>query len=142
MGCRQCLPLSVVQLKGKHYRKPHCRNGAVDTFRPSLVLNIFSILYCCWFKPDSSKTIKYPYLPATAAVAAEDCRQFAGCRQECSLCPSSQKSYYRCADQRKLRLSLYLGYRHALNTMLYIFYKYIFTWFITETVYVCILKNI
>ena len=23
MGCRQCLPLSVVQLKGKHYRKPH-----------------------------------------------------------------------------------------------------------------------
>ena len=26
MGCRQCLPLSVVQLKGKH-----CRNGVVDT---------------------------------------------------------------------------------------------------------------
>ena len=22
MGCRQCLPLSVVQLKGKHCRKP------------------------------------------------------------------------------------------------------------------------
>ena len=33
MGCRQCLPLSVVQLKGKHCRKPHCRNGVVDTFR-------------------------------------------------------------------------------------------------------------
>jgi hypothetical protein len=32
MGCRQCLPLSVVQLKGKHCRKPHCRNGVVDTF--------------------------------------------------------------------------------------------------------------
>ena len=32
MGCRQCLPLSVVQLKGKHCRKPHCRNGIVDTF--------------------------------------------------------------------------------------------------------------
>ena len=31
MGCRQCLPLSVVQLKGKHCRKPHCRNGVVDT---------------------------------------------------------------------------------------------------------------
>ena len=30
MGCRQCLPLSVVQLKGKHYRKPHCCNGVVD----------------------------------------------------------------------------------------------------------------
>ena len=32
MGCRQCLPLSVVQLKGKHCRKLHCRNGVVDTF--------------------------------------------------------------------------------------------------------------
>ena len=32
MGCRQCLPLSVVQLKGKHCRKPRCRNGVVDTF--------------------------------------------------------------------------------------------------------------
>ena len=30
MGCRQCLPISVVQLKGKHCRKPHCRNGDVD----------------------------------------------------------------------------------------------------------------
>ena len=33
MGCRQCLPLSVVQLKGKHCRKPHCRNRVVDTYR-------------------------------------------------------------------------------------------------------------
>ena len=32
MRCRQCLPLSVVPLKGKHCRKPHCRNGVVDTF--------------------------------------------------------------------------------------------------------------
>ena len=32
MGCQQCLPLSVVQLKGKHCRKPHCHNGVVDTF--------------------------------------------------------------------------------------------------------------
>jgi hypothetical protein len=32
MGCRQCLPLSNVQLKGKHCRKPHCHNGVVDTF--------------------------------------------------------------------------------------------------------------
>ena len=32
MGCRQYLPLSVVQLKGKHCRKPHCPNGVVDTF--------------------------------------------------------------------------------------------------------------
>ena len=32
MGCRQCFPLSVVQLKGKHCRKPPCHNGVVDTF--------------------------------------------------------------------------------------------------------------
>ena len=32
MGCRQCLSLSVVQLKGKHCKKPHCCNGIVDTF--------------------------------------------------------------------------------------------------------------
>ena len=32
MGCRQCLPLSVVQLKGKHCRKPRYCNGVVDTF--------------------------------------------------------------------------------------------------------------
>ena len=37
MGCRQCLPLSVVQLKGKHCQKPHCRNGVVDTFGQSVV---------------------------------------------------------------------------------------------------------
>ena len=34
MGCQQCLPLSVVQLKGKHCRKPHCHNEVVDTFEP------------------------------------------------------------------------------------------------------------
>jgi hypothetical protein len=39
MGCRQCLPLSVVQLKGKHCRKPHCRNGVVDTFGPRDMLD-------------------------------------------------------------------------------------------------------
>ena len=32
MGYWQCLTLSVVQLKGKHCRKPHCHNGVVDTF--------------------------------------------------------------------------------------------------------------
>ena len=30
MVCRQCLPLSVVQLKSKHCQNPHCRNGVVD----------------------------------------------------------------------------------------------------------------
>ena len=29
MGCQLC---SVVQLKGKHCRRPNCRNGVVDTF--------------------------------------------------------------------------------------------------------------
>ena len=37
MGCQQCLPPSVVQLKGKHCWKPHCRNGVVNTFRPYLL---------------------------------------------------------------------------------------------------------
>ena len=32
----QCLPLTVVQLKGKHCRKPHCHNGVVDMFGPCL----------------------------------------------------------------------------------------------------------
>ena len=35
MGCRQYLPLSGVQLKGKHCQKTHCRNGVVDTFGQS-----------------------------------------------------------------------------------------------------------
>ena len=32
MWCRQCLTLSVVQLKGKHCRKADYRNGVVDMF--------------------------------------------------------------------------------------------------------------
>ena len=43
MGCRQCLPLSVVQLKGKHCRKPHCRNGVVDTFGLSLLVSVVCV---------------------------------------------------------------------------------------------------
>ena len=31
-GAGNVLPLSVVQLKGKHCQKPHCRNGVEDTF--------------------------------------------------------------------------------------------------------------
>ena len=45
MGCRQCLPLSVVQLKGKHCWKPHCRNGVVDTFGHSLLVTDWSNLF-------------------------------------------------------------------------------------------------
>ena len=37
MGCRQCLLLSVVQLKGKPCQKPHCCNGVVDSFRHNLI---------------------------------------------------------------------------------------------------------
>jgi hypothetical protein len=37
IGCWQCLPLSVVQLKGKHCRKSHCRDGVVDMFGHSLI---------------------------------------------------------------------------------------------------------
>ena len=40
MGCRQCLHLSVVQLKGKHCRKPHCRNGVVGTFQHGQLLHL------------------------------------------------------------------------------------------------------
>jgi hypothetical protein len=46
MGCRQCLLLNVVQLKGKHCRKPHCRNGVVDTFelyQAGLFLHFFTL---------------------------------------------------------------------------------------------------
>ena len=59
MGCRQCLPLSVVQLKEKHCRKPRCRNEVVDTFRPCYflwklgkraVLSVISmtVVLCSW----------------------------------------------------------------------------------------------
>ena len=43
MGRWQFLPLSVVQLKGKLCRKPHCRNGVVDMFAPGL-RDILSLL--------------------------------------------------------------------------------------------------
>ena len=33
MGCQQHLPLSVVQLKGKHWWKPYCGNGVVHMFK-------------------------------------------------------------------------------------------------------------
>ena len=46
MGCPQCLPLSVVQLKGKH-----CCNGFVDTFGirlTDIMINRINInkIYC------------------------------------------------------------------------------------------------
>ena len=36
MGCRQCLPLSVVHMKEKHCQKPQCRYWVVDMFGPGV----------------------------------------------------------------------------------------------------------
>ena len=36
IGCRQCFSLCFVQLKSEHCRKPHFRNGVMNTFRPGL----------------------------------------------------------------------------------------------------------
>ena len=56
MGCRQCLPLRVVQLKGKHCRKPHCRNGVVDTVGHwSLTFDFFLIFQTKLWSSNSTK---------------------------------------------------------------------------------------
>ena len=39
--------LSVVQLKGKHSRNPHCRNEVVDTFWHSVIANSIFFLPQC-----------------------------------------------------------------------------------------------
>ena len=39
MECRQRLPLGIIQLKGKHCQKPHCRNGFLDTFALDLLFS-------------------------------------------------------------------------------------------------------
>ena len=38
-SCANNIFLSVVQLKGKHSRNPHCRNEVVDTFWHSVIAN-------------------------------------------------------------------------------------------------------
>ena len=43
MGCQQCLPLSVVWLKGKQCPKPHCCNGVVNMMR-----NVAIVWNICW----------------------------------------------------------------------------------------------
>ena len=45
MGCHQCLPLSVVQLKGKHCRKPHCRKWGCRYVRALYSLSNFSAFF-------------------------------------------------------------------------------------------------
>ena len=58
MGCRQCLPFSVVQLKGKHCQKPHCRNGVVDTFGLGYISRIEQFFsYLLW---QANLTIESP----------------------------------------------------------------------------------
>ena len=39
MGYWQCLSLSVVQLKGKHWQNPHCRNWVV--IRSGIVVQVY-----------------------------------------------------------------------------------------------------
>ena len=36
VGCLAMFTSQIVQLKGKHCQKLHCRNGVVDTFRPGV----------------------------------------------------------------------------------------------------------
>ena len=45
-GCRQCLPL-----KGKHCRKPHCRNGVVDMFGHWQSVTKWQIFSHCDIRP-------------------------------------------------------------------------------------------
>ena len=94
MECRQCLPLSVVQLKGKHYRKPHCRNGVVDTLglRPCLLNRAHQRIFFqrLWFHPhiNLSKIFLNSFLSLTQCDVGtaenglfKDCiRQLAECR--------------------------------------------------------------
>jgi hypothetical protein len=51
IGCRQCLPLSVVQLKGKHCRKPHCRNGLYKLSRMLKTSRLMSVFTRYPFSP-------------------------------------------------------------------------------------------
>ena len=47
MPCRQCLPLSVVRLKGKHSQKTHCLNGVVEccSWNPNLGRKLIFWIY-------------------------------------------------------------------------------------------------
>ena len=49
MGCRQCLFHSVVQLKGKHCRKPNCRIGVVDTLE-HCHKSLKFVIYCTAYR--------------------------------------------------------------------------------------------
>ena len=66
MGCRQCLPISVFQLKGKHCWKPYCCVGVVGTFGLSLNSDGFklrlqvgrsALKHCQQFRPYIKKSM-------------------------------------------------------------------------------------
>ena len=52
-GCPQCLPLSVVQLKGKHCWKPHCLDGVVIHSGIVSVYHTWDIKICVEPTPSS-----------------------------------------------------------------------------------------
>ena len=68
MDCRQCLPLIVVQQKGKYCRKPHSHNGVVDTFGHTYFILLGFLSELSLFDT-SSLFIRKPVADATAAVA-------------------------------------------------------------------------
>ena len=60
MGCRQCLPLSVVQLKSKHCQKPCCRNVVIDTFGQGGIHELLGHNFAPFFTPPPAWTVFIP----------------------------------------------------------------------------------
>ena len=58
IGCRQCLSLSVVQVKSKHCRKLHCRNGVVDTFQYTVRIYVATTIEKFFLDSDDGLCIK------------------------------------------------------------------------------------
>ena len=54
---------SVVQLKGKHCQKPHCHNGVVDMFGPTLSLTLGAFEHVLY--------IFFPFIVESSAKMAE-----------------------------------------------------------------------
>jgi hypothetical protein len=72
MGFRQCLPLTVVQLKDKHCRKPHCRNGAVDTFGLGVVC-VYCVLFVSVYCLQKGPSIYFTFdLKGNSALVTQD----------------------------------------------------------------------
>ena len=71
MGCRQCLPLSVVHLKSKHCRIPHCRNGVVDTFGHSHPTHFGKNWMHGWIGQKDQQDLKWKSFGAIVQVASK-----------------------------------------------------------------------